>query len=64
MIFDTLPLDIIEKREALRMDINFLAEARYGEVISIGSACEGDKWQFEISSDSGKTICRAMIEFK
>ena len=64
MIFDTLPLDIIEKREALRMDINFLAEARYGEVISIGSAYEGDKWQFEISSDSGKTICRAMIEFK
>ena len=64
MIFDTLPLDIIEKREALRMDINFLAEARYGEVISVGSVCEGDKWQFEISSDSGKTLCRAMIEFR
>lgn len=64
MIFDTLPLDIIEKSEALRMDINFLAEARYGEIISIGSVCDGGKWQFEISSDSGKTICRAMIEFK
>jgi acyl-ACP thioesterase len=64
MIFDTLPLDVIEKSEALRMDINFLAEARYGEIISIGSVCDGGKWQFEISSDSGKTICRAMIEFK
>jgi acyl-ACP thioesterase len=64
MIFDTLPLDIIEKSEALRMDINFLAEARYGEIISIGSVCDGGKWQFEISSDSGKTICRAMIECK
>ena len=64
MIFDSLPLEVIERHDSLRMDINFLAEARYGEVISVGSACDGDKWQFEISSDSGKTICRAMIEFK
>lgn len=64
MMFDALPLDVIEKSERLRMDINFLAEARYGEVISVGSVAEGNSWQFEISSDSGKTLCRAKIEFK
>lgn len=64
MIFDSLPLEVIERHDSLRMDINFLAEARYGEVISVGSVCDGDKWQFEISSDSGKRLCRAMIEFR
>ena len=64
LMFDTLPIDIIEKNNGLRIDINFISEALYGEVLTIGSAQEGDVWHFEVSSNSGKTLCRARIEFK
>lgn len=64
LIFDTLPLELIEKNAGIRLDINFIAEALYGEVLTIGAYSEGNVWQFDISSDSGKKLCRAKIEFK
>lgn len=64
LMFDALPIERIENNNGMRIDINFLAEALYGEVLTIGVATEGDTWQFEISSNSGKTLCRARIEFK
>ena len=64
MIFDTLPLETIEERESLRLDINFLAEARYGEVVSVGYLDAEGARQFEITSDADKVLCRAKIEFK
>ena len=64
LIFDTLPLDVIENGDKLRIDLHFLAEAVYGEVMQVGSIVEGNVWQFEITSDSGKTLCRARIEFR
>ena len=63
MIFDAIPLDIIEQNEGMRIDFNFIAEARYGETLTVGSSSEGRTFQFEISSE-GKTLCRARVEFK
>ena len=64
LIFDSLPIELIEKNNGMRLDINFIAEALYGEVLTIGWTSEDNVWQFEISSDSGKKLCRAKIEFK
>jgi acyl-ACP thioesterase len=64
IIFDALPLEIVEQNNGLRLDINFIAEARYGETLTLGVCREGDVWQFEISSNEGKTVCRAKVEFK
>lgn len=64
MIFDALPLDIIENNNGLRIDLNFIAEARYGETLSLGVSQEAGVWQFEVSSNESKTLCRAKIEFK
>lgn len=64
MVFDTLPLEVFERESTMRLDINFLAEARYGETISVGYVDEASSRQFEVSSDSGKTLCRAKIEYK
>lgn len=64
LIFDSLPIELIEKNNGMRLDINFIAEALYGEVLTIGWTSEGNVWQFEISSDSGKKLCRAKMEFK
>ena len=62
LIFDAMPLEVIEKNKGMRLDIHFLAEARYGETLTTGSTSEDNTWQFEISSDSGKVLCRAKIE--
>lgn len=64
LIFDTLPIELIENNRGMRLDINFIAEALYGETLTIGSTSEGSVWQFEISSDGDKKLCRAKIEFK
>lgn len=63
LVFDALPIELIEKNDGMRIDLNFIAEARYGETLTIGTVNEGNIWQFEISSDGGKTLCRAKITF-
>lgn len=64
MIFDAISLEAIEHNQGMRIDFNFIAEALYGEVLRVAHSEEGNVWQFEISSNSGKTLCRARVEFK
>lgn len=64
LIFDMLPLSVIEQNGGVRIDVNFIAEARYGEVMSVGVVEQEGVYQFEISSDSGKVLCRARLEFR
>lgn len=63
MIFDAISLDAIENNRGMRLDFNFIAEARYGEVLTISHLNEGNTWHFEIAT-ADKTLCRAKIEFK
>lgn len=63
LVFDALPIELIENNNGMRIDLNFIAEARYGETLTIGSTNEDNIWQFEVSSDEGKTLCRAKITF-
>lgn len=63
MVFDAIPLELIEQNAGMRIDFNFIAEARYGETLTISSSSEGNVFQFEISSEY-KTLCRARVEFK
>ena len=64
MIFDAISLECIEHNNGIRIDFNFIAEARYGETLTIAHANDGNNWVFEISSNSGKTLCRAKVEFR
>ena len=64
LIFDNLPLEIIEQNNGLRIDLNFIAEARYGDMLTIGWVSEGDIWNFEISASEDRVLCRAKVEFK
>ena len=63
MIFDAISLDAIENNRGMRLDFNFIAEARYGEVLTISHLNEGSTWHFEIAT-ADKTLCRAKVEFK
>ena len=64
LIFDNVPLELIEQNNGLRIDLNFIAEARYGEVVTIGWVNEGNIWSFELSASTEKVLCRAKVEFK
>ena len=64
LIFDNVPLELIEQNRGLRIDLNFIAEARYGETLTIGWVREDNVWSFEISSAPTKVLCRAKVEFK
>lgn len=63
LIFDMLPLETIENNGGMRLDINFLSEARYGETLTIGAVNEGSKWNFDITSED-RVLCRAQIELR
>ena len=64
LIFDNVPLELIEQNRGLRIDLNFIAEALYGETLTIGWVREDNVWSFEISSTPTKVLCRAKVEFK
>ena len=64
LIFDMLPLDLIENNGGMRLDFNFLAEGRYGDTLTVGSLEEGNGvWLFEITAED-RVLCRAKIEFR
>lgn len=62
LIFDAMPLEVIEKNKGLRLDIHFLAEALYGDRLTVGYVAEESVWQFEVSANDEKVLCRARIE--
>ena len=62
LLFDAMPLEIIEKNKGMRLDIHFIAEAVYGDTLTVGYTTEENVWQFEISANGDKVLCRARIE--
>lgn len=64
MMVDTLPIEVLAEPHALRIDIHFVKESRYGQTLNIGSRHEADKWLFEIKDNDGAVICRAAFEIR
>ena len=62
LLFDAMPLELIEKNKGMRLDIHFIAEAVYGDTLTVGYTTEENVWQFEISANGDKVLCRARIE--
>lgn len=59
MMVDVLPMDAISEPHALRFDIHFVKESRYGQSLTIGYRNEESGWLFEIKDNDGAVICRA-----
>lgn len=59
--FDTLPIEELEKLSALRMDINFIKEARYGDMLSLAREQSDAQYQFEIRNGAGEPLCRMAL---
>jgi len=61
MMLDLLPLEFFGTERALRLDVNFLHESVYGDLLRIGCARSDDGVSFEIRNQAGTPICRAAL---
>lgn len=64
MMLDMLPLELLTEEAPLRLDIHFLHECRYGELLSVGCEQRERSALFEICSGAGVSAVRASIEWK
>ena len=64
MMVDALPIEIFSESHALRLDIHFIKESRYGQTLTIGCRQEKSGWLFEIKDNDGAAICRAAFEIR
>lgn len=64
LMTDMLPVEFFERRELVRADINFILEARYGQLLTIGYEQDGDDALFEITDSDGHALCRAALRWK
>ena len=64
MMVDTLPIELLAEPHAMRLDLHFVKESRYGQTLTIGTRHEADCWLFEIKDNAGAVICRAALEVR
>lgn len=64
MMCDMLPLDLITSSASIRLDIHFLHESRYGQILNIGCELREQEALFEICTDDGIVAVRACMAWK
>jgi membrane-associated protease RseP (regulator of RpoE activity) len=64
IVFDTMPIDVVENMNALRMDINFTKEARYGDSLKLMDKESESSRDYEFRNAEGDIICRMSLELR
>ena len=64
MVCDLLPIDELERLNAVRVDMNFMRESRYGDVLSLCVDRRDDACAFEYRSGVGEGLCRFWLELR
>lgn len=64
IVIDTLPFEFIEYKGGYRIDMHFLNECRYGEVLTIVCELNDKKALFEILRDDNTVAFRASVEMR
>ena len=64
IVFDSMPIEVPETLQALRMDINFMREARYGDELSLFSEERDNLRLYEFRNAAGDVLCRASLEVR
>ena len=64
LIFDSMPIEVPEKLEAWRMDVNFMREALYGDHLRLKSEAGDNAASYEFENQAGEALCRFAFEFK
>lgn len=63
LLFDRMPLDLLAGQRPVRLDIHFLHECRYGELLTVGWEQRGDVWLF-VFRCAGREAVRASVEWR
>ncbi|MBR2629043.1 MAG: acyl-ACP thioesterase, partial [Alistipes sp.] len=64
IVFDSMPIDIVESLNAMRMDINFIREARYGDTLQLMAQQQEALRNYEYRNSEGDILCRMSLEVK
>ncbi len=64
MVCDLLPIDELERLNAVRVDMNFMRESRCGDVLSLCVDRRDDACAFEYRSGEGEALCRISLELR
>lgn len=64
LIFDSMPIEQVEKMNALRLDLNFVKESRYGDILNLYADNSDTGNTYEFKNNAQESLCRAIIELK
>ena len=64
MMLDMLPVGMLTQEAPVRLDIHFLKECRFGQMLTVGCEQRERSALFEISGDGAAAAVRASIEWK
>lgn len=62
--FDSLPIEVPEQLTAIRMDLNFMKEALYGDTLSLMRADAEQGYSFEFRNSADEPLCRMALEIR
>ena len=58
---DTMPAELLEKAAGMRLDINYIHEAKLGQELAVCYAAADGEHRFDIRNEEGLPICKAAI---
>ena len=64
MCLDMLPVECFARDGGMRLDIHFLHECRYGELLRVGCQTREGETLFEIRNEAGEATVRAAISWR
>lgn len=64
LMCDAMPIETLERMEAFRLDLNFIHEARYGDVLTLRMEESDGGRSFEYRNAAGEALCRAVFEIR
>lgn len=64
IVCDTLPIDELERLNAVRMDMNFMREARYGDYLALLAEMRDGVRACEYRNGGGEALCRISLELR
>ena len=64
LMCDVMPIEALERMQALRFDLNFMREARYGDELTLCMEGDGASRTFEYRNEAGEALCRAALEIR
>lgn len=64
MMVDMLDIELLKSNRPLRLDVHFMNECLYGQVLKVGMQTVGNQTLFEVTRDDGVVACRASFIWK